>query len=576
MNEHGATQGPGASHRSENERDLELLRKFSHNRGLNRLLRTVVEEVRNYAEDQISRIRRLTQIGISLSSEKNISRLLEMIVSEARRFTNADAGTLYIVDSGRTELRFAIMQCESMNVMMGGAGGHSIDLPPIPLMKGGKPNHANVSSYVALTGEIANIPDVYAAGHFDFTGPREYDARTGYRSKSMVVIPMKNHENEIIGVLQLLNATDSETASVQAFPDEHVDLVASLASQAAVALTNAQLIQELGNLLNAFIKSIATAIDDKSPYTGGHIRRVVDLTMMLAGAVTESAKGALAGVSFNADQLEELRMAAWMHDVGKITTPEHIVDKRTRLEAVHDRMKLIETRFRLIEQTIRNDFLENRIRWLESGGSDPSSAPFRADLDAALDALREQREYVARCNDPGEFMTPAKVDRLKSIAAQTFTLDGTAFPYLTEDELHHLSTPSGSLTREERTVIEHHAIMTLKILSELPFPGRLARVPEFAAGHHERVDGSGYPLGLREGELPIESRILAIADIFEALTAGDRPYKHPMKLSQAVRVLESMKKDRHIDADLLDLFLSEGIHLKYAEKELSRDQVDEG
>lgn len=576
MNEHDVTPGRKTSHRTEDHQDPATLTRYSNDRALNRLLQAVLEQVRDYAEDQISRIKRLTQIGISLSAEKSINRLLETIVDEARRFTNADGGTLYIVDPERTELRFAIMQCESMNVMMGGTGSDPIELPPIPLMKkDGRPNHANVSSYVALTGETANIPDVYAADRFDFTGPREYDARTGYRSKSMLVMPLKNHDNDIIGVLQLLNAMDQETESVHPFSGEQVDIIASLASQAAVALTNTQLLEDLRNLLYAFIKSIAAAIDDKSPYTGGHIRRVVDLTLMMARTINETKDGPLAGVSFDDDQLEELRMAAWMHDVGKITTPEHVVDKRTRLETVFDRLRLIETRFRLIEQSLRNDFLEKRLQWLERDADGPLPAPQLDDLNARVNALREQKEFIVRCNDPSEVMTAEKIGRLRAIAEQTFRVDGSELPYLTEEELYNLSIPNGNLTPEERAAIEHHATMTFNILKELPFPRKLSRVPKFAASHHEKPDGSGYPFGLKDDQLPIESRILAIADIFEALTAKDRPYKLPMKLSAAVRVLEFMKKDGHIDPDLFDLFLSRGLHRRYAEKELSPEQRDD-
>ena len=254
--------------------DVDINHLTRHKR-LNKLLGSVIAEVQQYSEYHIGHIKRLSAIGLALSSEKDIRKLLELIVAEARDLSNADAGTLYTIDKKKQELCFEIMQNDTMKTRLGGTGGAKISLPNVPLYIDGDPNYGNVSSYAALTEEIVNIPDVYEADGFDFTGPRKYDAATGYRSKSMLVIPMKNHENTIIGILQLLNAQDPETGHIIPFSNEFVELIASLASQAAVALTNTQLIEELKALFYAFIKSIATAIDEKSPYTGGHIRRVL-------------------------------------------------------------------------------------------------------------------------------------------------------------------------------------------------------------------------------------------------------------------------------------------------------------
>jgi len=262
-------------------------KQFSNNERLNRLLNNVVQEVQAFAETQISRIQRLTEIGIALSAEKDINKLLDMIVDEAMNITNADAGTLYIVDNDFDNLRFEILKNRTLNTSIGGTSGTEINLPPVPLRIDGEENHANVSSYAALTGEMVNIADVYEAEGFDFSGPMDYDRQSGYRSTSMLVIPMKNHDGEIIGVLQLLNAQNFETGEVIPFGGENVNLIISLASQAAIALENAELIYSLKELFEAFIKSIATAIDEKSPYTGGHIRRVTELTMMIAARVND-------------------------------------------------------------------------------------------------------------------------------------------------------------------------------------------------------------------------------------------------------------------------------------------------
>ncbi len=548
---------------------------FSEDKRLNKLLKSVLKEVKLYAEDQIKHIKKLTQIGLALSAEKNISRLLETIVDEARDLSNADAGTLYIIDNDKQHLRFEIMQNKSMNTRIGGTSGVEVSLPPVPLYIDGTPNHSHVSSYVALTGETVNIPDVYEAEGFDFTGPRKYDQATGYRSKSMLVIPLRNHENEIIGVLQLLNAQLPETGEVVAFSLEYVDLIASLASQAAVALTNTQLIQDLRNLLYSFIKSIAAAIDEKSPYTGGHINRVVDLTLMIADKINEANQGKFKDVNLNEDEIEELRLAAFLHDVGKITTPEYVVDKSTKLEAIFDRIRFVETRFEFIEQSIENAYLKKKLVLLQNENPDRSEIA-RLDEDCAADirTLRDEIKFIRECNITGEFMGDEKVERIKKIAKKTYALNGGSHLYLTDNEVENLCIRKGSLTDSERKIIENHAVMTLKILSALPFPKKLANIPEYAGGHHEKLDGSGYPRGLKGDVLPLQSRIMAIADVFEALTAPDRPYKEPMKLSQALKILGFMEKDHHIDPDILHLFIENKLYREYAKKAMRPEQVD--
>ncbi len=552
------------------------LENLSQDKRLNKLLKSVLVEVKHYAEDQIKHIDELTEIGLALSAEKNINKLLEIILEYARDLSHADAGTLYILDEDKKHLRFEIMQNDTMETRMGGTSGVEISLPKVPLYINGKPNHSNVSSYTALTGEIVNIPDVYEAKGFDFTGPKEYDEATGYLSKSMLVIPMKNHENDIIGVLQLLNSQIPEVGEVVEFSSDYVNIVASLASQAAVALTQTQLMQNLENLFYAFIKSIATAIDEKSPYTGGHINRVVDLAMMMAEEINKTDEGPLKDVVFSKDELEELRLAAWMHDVGKITTPENVVDKSTKLQTIFDRIKLVETRYQAIKKSIENDYLKRKIELLQSGKDDESKIKtMDKELADKIGALDEEFNFIKECNNSVEFMSDDKIDRIRDIGNKRFVFADGEHPYLTEEEIENLCIRKGSLTGKERKIIENHASMTIKMLKELPFPAKLSRVPEFAGGHHEKLDGSGYPQGLTEQELPLQSRIMVIADIFEALTARDRPYKKPMKLSQAIKILGFLKKDKHIDADIHDLFLESRIFYDYAQEQMAPEQIDE-
>jgi HD-GYP domain-containing protein (c-di-GMP phosphodiesterase class II) len=547
---------------------------LSSDKVLNSLLKDILGKVKKYGEDHIANINKLIQIGLALSIEKDINALLEKIVDEARSLTNADAGTLYICDEARKNLNFSILQNDTMGTRLGGKGNKEIKLPKVPLYIDGKPNYSNVSSYVALTGKTVNIPDVYTTEKFDFTGPREYDQTTGYRSKSMMVHSLINHENEVIGVLQLLNAQDPETNEVIPFAKESNLLIGALASQAAVALNNAQLVKSMRELLYSFIEIIAKAIDEKSPYTGGHIKLVVQLSMMIAEKINDTDTGPFKDISFNEDQLEELRLAAWMHDVGKITTPEYVVDKSTKLETVFDRIHLIELRFQLIEQLVVNKY-ETQIH--EAQMKQVSESDIHALIqarDEEIKVIRDDFSFIHLCSKSGEFMSDEKIERIQLIAQKSYSLNGRATQYLTEDETQNLCIRRGTLTDEERKIIENHSIMTFKMLEPLPFPKHLLNVPLYASGHHERVDGKGYPYGVDTPDLAIQARIMAIADIFEALTAKDRPYRGPMKLSQAIDILRSMKENGHIDPDIFDLFISSGIYLKYAHEILNPDQID--
>lgn len=533
-----------------------------------------LERLRELSARQARHVHRLTEIGLALSGEQNRDRLLEMIVELARSLTHADAGTLYIVDEERSHLNFVVLQNDTMNTRMGGASGNPITLPPVKLYADdGSPNHANVSSYAALTGEFVNIPDVYCAEGFDFTGPRRYDAATGYRSQSMLVMPMRNHENEVIGVLQLLNAKD-KSGVVREFSDEGLESVRSLATQAAVALTNTQLIAGLKALLYSFMQSIAAAIDAKSPYTRGHIDRVVDLTGRIALAVNSQAEGPYASVHFSPDELEELKLAAWMHDVGKITTPVHVVDKSTKLETIIDRIEIIRARFRFIGKAMQAELLEKLLEMAGSGASRRDMFAVTEEMETRRQQLEDDLKFVEGCNQPGEFMSDERIARVRDIASRTYDEGGEQRPWLTENEVENLCIRKGSLTDEERKIIEDHVSMTGQMLSKLPFPKRLRRVPEYAAGHHEKLDGTGYPNRLTAEQLPLQARILAVADVFEALTARDRPYKAPMKLSQALKILGFMCKDKHIDADVFQLLKDSGLVREYAEAHLGPDQND--
>ncbi|MCX7634120.1 MAG: GAF domain-containing protein [Syntrophales bacterium] len=509
-------------------------------------------------DDRVDAIRRLTQIGVALSAERNIDRLLEMIIDEARELTAADGGTLYILSEDKDALHFAIVQNDTLKVRMGGSSG-SITWPPVPMVNpDGTANLSNVSAYVAHTGKVVNIPDVYDVEGFNFEGTKKFDGTTGYRSKSMLVIPLRDHNDEIIGVLQLLNAKDSNTGEVIAFSAENQMMAESLSSQAAVALSKNRLILDLENLLEAFIVTVATTIDEKSPYTGGHVHRVADLTMAIVDKVNKCDEGPLRSVHFSPDEVKELWYAAWLHDVGKITTPEYVVDKATKLETVHDRIETVKTRFQVLLKCAQSASPCNGT----AGDGD-----FR-------ERLREDMAFVELINRGEKYVSDDDIRRLQEIARRTYCIEGAEFPLLTEEELMNLSIRQGTLNKREREIVNNHALVTYKILSKMPFPKRLKHVPLYAGAHHEKLDGTGYPEGLDEAHIPMQARIIALADIFEALTAKDRPYKKGKTVSEALKIMSFMVKDRHLDADLFDLFVKERIYEDYAKRELSPHQLD--
>lgn len=505
--------------------------------------------------------------------------LLENILLEAKRITNADGGTLYMkTDDNR--LRFEIMMTDSLKFHMGGTSGQDIPFYPVKLYEDdGKPNKHMISAYVGLTGETVNIPDAYKAKGFDFSGTKAFDEKTGYRSKSFLTVPLKNHEDEIIGVVQLLNAKDKKTDESIPFSTEVQDIVEALSSQAAVAITNKNLIRDLEILFESFIKLIASAIDAKSPYTGGHCSRVPEITMMLAEAVNESKNEHFKDIHFTDKQMYELKIAAWLHDCGKVATPEYVVDKATKLETIYDRVHTVSTRFEVLKRDQEIKFLKRQLKVEKD-----SSLSELETKNALKDIRKKYREKITQMDDDldfvkttnvgGEFMSGDKKDRVKKIAKYRWKDNGESKNFLSDDEVKNLCIAKGTLTAEERKIINDHIVHTIDMLQQLPYPNHLKNVPEFAGGHHEKLDGTGYPMGLTKDEMSIQAKAMAIADVFEALTARDRPYKEGKALSMAMRIMGFMKNDAHVDPFLFELFVKEKIYLKYAEKYLTKEQLD--
>lgn len=519
----------------------------------------------------LDRIDRLNEIGVALSAEHDTPKLLELIMMGAKTLTRADGGSLYFLKDG--ELSFEIISNDSLDIQMGGTSENDITFPAIPLVVDGEENHANVVTHCVLSGDTINIADAYHEDGFDFSGTRDFDSRTGFRTRSMLTFPLKDHEHEIIGVLQLINARDPDSGDVIEFSEIDQQLAESLASQAAVALTQRRLITELQVLFESFIRMIASAIDDKSPYTGGHCRRIPVLTMMLAEATHSTRDGPLKDFRISDKDRYELETAAWLHDCGKVVTPEYVMDKATKLETIYDRINVVETRFEVLRRDAEIEFLR---ACLDADLDAESRAELETDFRQRCAQMQEDLDFLRHANIGGEFMRDEDIERVQRIAAVQWTdASGQKRPLLSDDEVMNLSIQRGTLNDAEREVINNHIVATIKMLESLPFPKNLQNVPEYAGGHHEKMDGTGYPRGLRREDMSVQARIMAIADIFEALTASDRPYKQGKKLSECLKIMGFMKKDNHIDPDLFEIFIRERVYLDYAEEFLDPEQIDE-
>jgi len=548
-------------------------------------------------------VHRLVELGIALSAESNVDRLLEMILLEAKQIYNADGGTLYLTTEEDDGLLFKIMRNDTLGIAKGGTTGEEIQFPPVSLYNDddGSPNVNNVATAVWHSKTVVNIDDAYNAEEFDFSGTKKFDESTGYRSVSFLTVPMINTDKEVTGVLQLINARNG-SGDIVPFDSDLQPMIEALTSQAAVSVENQLLIAAQRRLWDSLIQMIAAAIDDKSPYTGGHCQRVPEVTKMLVGAACDAKEGPFADFNLNDEEWYELHIAAWLHDCGKVTTPEYVVDKASKLETIYNRIHEVRTRFEVLRRDAEIDCLKAQL-----AGEDKTVA--EAAFDARCAELEEQFLFVATANVGGEFMRDEDIERLHAIGAQKWTrhyeksvglspleqMRAEAHPpppaphtenllsdlqehqvgKYNQGELYNLAVKRGTLTAEERETINDHIVVTIKMLEQLPFPKRMRRIPEYAGGHHEKMDGTGYPRGLKKEEMSVPARVMAIADIFEALTAADRPYKKAKTISESLKIMSFMCKDAHIDPDLFDLFLKSGIWQTYADTYLDPSQIDE-
>ncbi len=554
----------------------------------------------------------LIENGLLMSMTRERSTLVRHTLFEGQRLLHCDAASMYVVTDQKS-LRFVMRTRED-----------EIVASEIPLydVETGLPNERHVSTCCALRKKSVLIDDVYQETRFDLSGTRGFDAHSGYRTVSMLTVPMAPRGGDVVGVLQFINKLDLETGAVIPFPPDLVPLVEALAAQAAVTLDNLELIDARKAFMESLIHTIATAIDAKSPYTGRHSARVPELALMLAHAAHAATEGPLADFGFKTeDEWHEFRVGAWLHDCGKITTPEYVIDKATKLETIYNRIHEVRMRF----EVLLRDAHIARLKDVADGG-DANHA--RAIFDGRKKQLADDFAFIAECNIGAENMSPAQKDRIAQIGKATWLrhfddrlglaheelLRRQSMPYqplpasqalladqpfhligrgagdvpdpsfgfkvdvpehlYNHGEIYNLNVRQGTLTAEDRYKINEHMIHGIMMLERMPFPKALRRVPEYAGTHHETLTGTGYPRRLSAKDLSIPARIMVIADIFEALTSSDRPYKTPKKFSESLHILHSMKQKGNIDADLFDLFLTSGVHLQYAKKFLVPEQID--
>ncbi|MBF0340508.1 MAG: GAF domain-containing protein [Magnetococcales bacterium] len=571
-----------------------------------------------------TRLEQLVQVGIGLSSERNEDHLLDLILVGAMEISGADWGMIYTRNENN-QLLIKLIRVNSLNMFLGGKSGRPIVFPGLAMyLKDGQPNLDHIVSRVAHQRITINVDDVTAETDPQYATIRRFDKAVGYRSRSLLMVPLLPRGGEVVGVLQLMNARAPGPDEAYPFTRETQSFVEALSSQAAIAISNQQLIASQRRLMDAFVEVISAAVDAKSPYTGGHNSRVNVLAQMLGEAVNSQSEGPFAEFAFaNEEEWREFRFSALLHDCGKVTTPEAVVDKATKLETIYNRIHEVRTRFEVLWRDAEIHY------WQQRAAGEIPVETLDQELAATRQSLQDDFAFVAECNVGGEFMSEQRVNRLKEIAGKRWlrhfddwlgisqeeallrsdkekpTLPvedlllsdrpehvvprGDPNPFganpmqfkievpkvlYNRGELYNLCISRGTLTAEDRFKISDHVIQTYQMLSLLPFPKELRRVPEYAGSHHETLNGKGYPRQLTGEQIPIPARILAVADVFEALTACDRPYKKAKTLSEAMKIMSFMVKDGHIDADLVELMKKSGVCESYAKRYLLPEQLD--
>ena len=521
-------------------------------------------------EQIAQRLQHLTELSVALNGLEDTDALLERILTTAKQLTKADGGTLYRPNKEKTHLEFDMAINDTLKLHVGGSQPRAKDMRSIALFDDyGHQNLSAVVAYAANIKQSVRISNVYEADLFNFSEMRHFDEQNNYRCQSLLTVPMLNHEAELIGVLQLINAIDPQTQAITSFSETDQGFIEALASQAAIALSNQELIFQLENLFESLVNLINIGIDEKSPNTGRHCQHVPELTMMLAEAVHRSDAAAFKDFRMSDRDRRELWMAGLLHDCGKITTPVHVIEKSTKLETIFDRIHLVDARFEILRRDVEIRHLKNM------PANDTERQAAQQCMQEELRQIDSDRAFLKHANIGGERMSDVDQDRVRQIAQRTWIDNhGMQHHLLNAEETDNLTIKGGTLTGEERKVINNHIAVTIRMLEALPWPKHLKNVPEYAGGHHERMDGKGYPRGLRGDQMSVQARIMAIADIFEALSAKDRPYKTGKTLTESLDILGKFALNGHIDPDLFQVFVKEKVYLQYAEKFMDSAQID--
>ncbi|HMH76532.1 MAG TPA: HD domain-containing phosphohydrolase, partial [Candidatus Udaeobacter sp.] len=502
-------------------------------------------------------LQELNQIGVSLSAERDTDALLTLILSKAREITQSDAGSLYVVEDaadGTARLRFKLAQNDSVRVPF-----TEFTLPI---------DDASVAGYVALTGTVLQLDDAYVlppGSHFRIN--RDFDERVGYRTKSMLVVPLATPQGTVIGALQLINCKRDPAAvfptpadvlaHVIPYPPHFRDLAASLASQAAVALENSRLYQSIQLLFEGFVQASVTAIESRDPTTSGHSFRVADFTVALATAVDRADHGVFRGVRFSHDEMKEIRYASLLHDFGKVGVREEVLVKAKKLPV--GQLDMIRQRAEIIRRGLELRHARRKTDWLLQHGREgfaDRSAQWDAELAVVLAELDQQLKAVAAANEPTVMPDDISAS-IRDLAVHAYADHlGDSLTLITPEEARVLAIPRGSLTPAEYEQIQSHVVHTYQFLKQIPWTKELSRVPEIARSHHEKLNGGGYPDGWRAPDIPVQTRMMTISDIFDALTARDRPYKPAVPVERALDILGQERKSGALDGDLLQLFIA--------------------
>lgn len=604
---------------AESIRDFQLSTSF--------IVESKISEVGDLADIMTvmqSAINRFVEIARALSAEKKMERVLEMIVTEAQSITGADGGAIGLVsDDGKS---FSYVQARNTvtGVHLGGISEEEVSFVPLSLADNGEAQDVLEVS-VIRNAETTALSDITLMNAEAYSNISELHEKGDYKCRSLLVIPLLNRQDEVIGLLHLVNARDGDSGEIVSFSEHKISYVKALSSNAALALDNNRLIRAQKELFDSFVRLIAGAIDTKSPYTGGHCQRVPVIAGMLADAASSTTTEGLKDFHLSEDERYELFIASWLHDCGKVTTPEYVVDKATKLETIYNRIHEIRTRFEVLWRDLDIDYYKG------IAAAPEKRQQLQEEREKQRQQLQEDFSFIAECNVGGEFMAPKQVARLQEIGSRIWERnfdhrqglsgderarldmdseisfpvsealladkdehilprldDGSPYgdnPWnfampvpehrYNQGELYNLSIAKGTLTSEERYKINDHIVQTIIMLNSLPFPKEIRRVPDWAGNHHEKLDGSGYPRCLSADQLTIPERIMAVADIFEALTAADRPYKTPKTLSACIKIMSFMRNDGHICPDLFELLLKSGVYREYAEKYMQPEQIDE-